>query len=155
MALLRAYGSSWARNGIWAVAVVDPLTHCMGPGSHLHCCSWIFFFLFKAAAVGFLFVCLFCFLGLHPQHMDVPRLGVELQLKLPSYATATAMPDLSHVRAEGNARSPTHWVRPGIKPTSSWILVEFVSASPQWELLQLDSCAMAGTPRKICERTDG
>ena len=29
--------------------------------------------------------------------MEVPRLGVELELQLPAYATATAMPDLSHV----------------------------------------------------------
>ena len=37
--------------------------------------------------------------GLHPQHMDIPRLGVESELQLPAYATATAttMPDLSHI----------------------------------------------------------
>ena len=29
--------------------------------------------------------------------MEVPRLRVELELKLLAYATATAMPDLSHV----------------------------------------------------------
>ena len=34
----------------------------------------------------------------------------------------------------GNAGSPTHWVKPGIKPTSSWILVGFVYATPQQEL---------------------
>ena len=38
--------------------------------------------------------------------------------------------------AHRNARSPTHWARPGIKPTSSWIPVGFVSAEPKWELLQ-------------------
>ena len=27
--------------------------------------------------------------------MEVPRLGVESELQLPAYATATAMPDLS------------------------------------------------------------
>ena len=32
----------------------------------------------------------FCFLGLHSQHMEVPRLGVELELQLPAYTTATA-----------------------------------------------------------------
>ena len=30
-------------------------------------------------------------------HMEVPRLGVELELQLPTYATATAMPDPSGV----------------------------------------------------------
>ena len=29
--------------------------------------------------------------------MQVPRLGVKLELQLPAYATATEMPDLSHV----------------------------------------------------------
>ena len=45
-------------------------------------------------------------LGLHPRHMEVPRLGVELELQLPE-----------------------------IEPTSSLILVGFISAAPQWELL--------------------
>ena len=29
--------------------------------------------------------------------MEVPRLGVELELQLPAYTTATSMPDPSHV----------------------------------------------------------
>ena len=42
---------------------------------------------------------LFCFLGLHPRHMEVPRLGVQLELQLPAFttATATATPDLSSI----------------------------------------------------------
>ena len=39
----------------------------------------------------------FFFLGLHPLHMEVPRLGVELELELPAYAIATTMPDPSWV----------------------------------------------------------
>ena len=35
----------------------------------------------------------FCFLELHLRHMEVPRLGVELELQLPTDATATAMLD--------------------------------------------------------------
>ena len=31
-----------------------------------------------------------CFLGLHLWYMDVPRLGVELELQVPAYPTATA-----------------------------------------------------------------
>ena len=38
------------------------------------------------------------FLGLYPEHMEVPRLGAELELQLPAYTTATAMPGPSHVR---------------------------------------------------------
>ena len=37
------------------------------------------------------------FLGLLPWHMEVPRLGVQSELLPPAYATATAMPDLSHI----------------------------------------------------------
>ena len=32
-----------------------------------------------------------------PRHMEIPRLGVESELQLPAYTTATAMPDPSHV----------------------------------------------------------
>ena len=37
------------------------------------------------------------FLGPHLRHMEVPRLGVESELQLPAYATATATQDLSHL----------------------------------------------------------
>ena len=50
--------------------------------------------------------------------------GRTLKLQLPAYAIATAMPDPSHV-----------CLRPGIKPVCPWILVWFVTAEPQWELL--------------------
>ena len=42
---------------------------------------------------GILF--LFCFLGQHLQHVEVPRLGVESEL--PAYTTATATRDPSHI----------------------------------------------------------
>ena len=41
------------------------------------------------------FFCLF--LGPHPRHMGVPRLGVELELQLPAHPTATATSDPSLV----------------------------------------------------------
>ena len=40
---------------------------------------------------------LFCFLGPHPRHMEVPRRGVKSELQLLVYTTATATEDLSHV----------------------------------------------------------
>ena len=43
------------------------------------------------------FFCLFVFLGLHPQHMEVPRLGVQSELQRPAYTRATATSDLSRV----------------------------------------------------------
>ena len=41
------------------------------------------------------FVVVVAFLGLHPWHMEVPRLGVEWDLQLPVYTTATATRDPS------------------------------------------------------------
>ena len=72
------------------------------------------------------------------RHMEVPRLGVKLESQLPAYATAPATQDPSHVcdaTAHSNTRSLTHWAKPGVTPTSSWILVRFVIAEPGWELL--------------------
>ena len=41
---------------------------------------------------------IFCFLRLHPLHVDIRRLGVESELQLLAYTTATtAMPDPSQV----------------------------------------------------------
>ena len=37
----------------------------------------------------------FFFLGLHPWHMEVPWLGIKLELQLPAYATVTATLDPS------------------------------------------------------------
>ena len=59
--------------------------------------------------------------GLHHSHIDA-RLEPHLQ----------SMPE-----AHGNARSLTHWARPGIEPASSWILVQFLT---YW--------ATKGTPMK-------
>ena len=67
---------------------------------------------------------LFIYLGLHLQHMEVSRLGVKSELQLPVYPTG-----------HSNARSLTYWGRSGIEPTSSWILVGFLSTKPQRELL--------------------
>ena len=40
---------------------------------------------------------LFCFLGLHLRHMEVPRLGGDSELQLPASATASERPDPSHI----------------------------------------------------------
>ena len=41
---------------------------------------------------------------------------------------------VSYTTAQHNAWSPTHWARPGIKATTTWMLVRFVNL-----------CTMAGT----------
>ena len=45
----------------------------------------------------FVFCLFFCFLGLHLWHMEAPSPGIKSELQLLAYATATAMPDPSHV----------------------------------------------------------
>ena len=76
--------------------------------------------------------------GPRPRLTEVCRLGVESVLQLLAHSTAKATPDLICVwdihHNHGNTGSLTHWVRPGIEPTSSWILVRSFTAEPQWEL---------------------
>ena len=43
---------------------------------------------------------------------------------------------VTYTTGQGNARSLTHWAGPGIKPTSSWILVRFVTTEPPWNSTQ-------------------
>ena len=73
----------------------------------------------------------FCLLGLHQQHMEVPRLGVESELHLLAYATATAKGDLSRIynlhHSSQQCQILNPLSRPGIKPVSSWMLVGFAN----------------------------
>jgi len=82
------------------------------------------------------FFCLFaCFLRLHQQHMEVPRLGVKSEscscwpmLQPQSHqGRIQAIPMQDPYHSHANTRSLTHWARPGIKPQSPWILVRFVT----------------------------
>ena len=59
--------------------------------------------------------------------MEVPSLGVDLELQVLAYATAAA----------------TRLSRPGIEPETSWLLVGFITAEPQWELLEKISYSYA------------
>ena len=45
----------------------------------------------------FIYLFIYLFLGSHPQHMEVLSLGVQTELQLPDYITATAAPDPSHI----------------------------------------------------------
>ena len=96
-------------------------------------------FLFLAFFFFFLFFS-FLFLGLHLWHMDVPRQGVQIGAAAaglypqPQQCQIWAMSATS-ITAHRNTRSLTYWARPGIKPTSSWILVSFINTEPQQKLL--------------------
>ena len=78
--------------------------------------------------------------------MEVPSLGVKSEMQLLAYPTAQQCQiqaaSATYTTVCGNAASQTHWARLGVKPASSWILVGFVTAVPQWELLR--GCCLVG-----------
>ena len=85
----------------------------------------------------FFFFFFLSFLGPHLQHMEIPRLGIEIELQLTAYATATAMPDLSLV-CELHHSSRQHWILNPLSRDMDWthILMEpvgFITTEPQWE----------------------
>ena len=92
--------------------------------------------------VSFSFFLFFSFLGPHPWHMEVPRLGGKSELQLPAYTTALPYQiwaaSANNAAACGNTGSLTHWARPENEPASLWILVEFLT---HW--------ATTGTPEFI------
>ena len=102
-----------------------------------------------------LFVC-FCFLGLHSWHMEVPRSGVESELQLPAYPTATATRDPSQVcdlpHSSRQCQIPTYWARPGIEPASSWIMSGSLQLTHNGDPIILLSVSKNLIPFKIsCE----
>ena len=86
----------------------------------------------------------FCFvllLGLYLQHVNVPRLGVELELRLqptlqPQQHKIQAT-SMTYTTAHDNAGSLSHWAKPGIEPASSWILAGFITC---WATAGIPPC---------------
>lgn len=87
------YPPSWSITSNW---IYFPVLYRRIPlPIHSKCNSFHLLYLFLHL-ISFVFVS-FCFLGPHLQHMEVPWLGVESELQLQAYATATAMQDPSCV----------------------------------------------------------
>ena len=94
---------------------------------------------------SFLFI-YFCLFRAASGHMEVTRLGVELELQLPASARGTATPDLScicNLHHSSRQHRILNWARPGIEPATSWLLVGFVSAAPRWEFSRIISLESA------------
>ena len=92
---------------------------------------------YRQHIVGFFFF-LFCSLGPHLWHVEVPMLGLNWNwscwpMPQPQKCRIWAM-SATYSTTHGKARSLTHCVRPGIEPMSSWILVGFIITEPQGEL---------------------
>ena len=82
------------------------------------------------------FCFLFCFLGLHPWHMEVPRPEVRSDLQLPVYTTAIANQDLSCICDLYHSTRQCQILNPLSEDRDrthkfSWFLVGFLSAAPQ------------------------
>ena len=70
----------------------------------------------------FFFLFVFCFLELHPQHMEVPRQGVKLELYLPTYTTAIAMQDPSCI-CDLQHRSGQHQILNPLSEARDWTCI--------------------------------
>ena len=91
-----------------------------------------------------IYVFSFFFLILHLQHMEVPRLGVESELKLPAYATATATA----------TQEPSHICDLHCPLWQHQILNPLSKARDQTHILMdtsliLFQCTTMGTPRRV------
>ena len=70
--------------------------------------------------------------------MEVPSLGVELELQLPAYTTATAVQDLSRVcdlyHSSRQCQIPDPLSEARDRTYILMHIIGLVSASPQWKL---------------------
>ena len=83
----------WLLTG-WVQIPTQSLLSWSVLGWFLHLAGPQFPHLYSGAYNIFIYLFLFfVFLGPHSKYMDVPRLGVEWELELPAYTTATAMRD--------------------------------------------------------------
>ena len=112
-----AYGSFQARGQIRAAAAGLPTATAITGLScicNLHCSSQQLGILnplneARGCTCNLMLTILGSFLGLHLWCVEVPKLGVELELQLLAYTTATAMWDLSCV-SDLHQSSQQHWI---------------------------------------------
>ena len=80
-------------------------------------------------------ITIICFLGPHPRHKEVPRLGAESEFQLLVYTTATAMQDSSHICGLHHSSWQHRILHPLSEATTAWFLVGFASTAPRRERL--------------------
>ena len=95
---------------------------------------------FKIIFLLFCFLfCFVCFLGPHPSHMEVPRIGVESELQLLAYTTAPATWDL-HCVCDLHPSSRQCWIPDPLSKARDWTCIfmdtsRILSNAQQRELL--------------------
>jgi len=101
---------------------------------------YIFFYILSSIMV-YLGIFFFFFLWPHLRHMEVPRLGAELELQLPANITVTATLDSSHI-CDLHCSLRQCWI---LNPSSrDWICILMdamlgsQSTEPPWEPLSQD-----------------
>ena len=80
----------------------------------------------------------FFILGLYPEHMEVSRPGVELELQLPTYTTATTTPDPSRVCNLHHSSQQCRILNP-LSETRDWTRILMVPSQVHF------CCATTGT----------
>ena len=90
--------------------------------------------------LSFVLFCFFPFLGPHPQHMEVPRLGDESELQLLACTTTIAMRDPSQV-CDLHHSSRQCWIFNPLSEARDWthVLMDTSWVCYRW--------AMTGTPK--------
>ena len=126
-ALKEIYYLPSRKRGFCQATVFGQLHHiCLGAStclSTLQICDFLKInLIIKQKKIFFFF---WFFLGPHPWHMEVPRLGVSLELQLQAYARATATQDPSRFCDLHRSSRQCRILNPLSK--ASWFLVRFVN----------------------------
>ena len=94
---------------------------------------------FTILVIIIIIIIIICFLRLHLWHMEVPRLGVESEVQLLAYTTATATPDLSLVCDLYHSSWQCQILNPLSEARGRTCILmdtsQVVTSEPWWELL--------------------
>ena len=85
----------------------------------------------------------FFFLWPHLRHMEVPRLGVALELQVPAYTTTTATPDPSRI-CDLLHSSWQHWILNPLREARDRTRILMDTSGVRYH------CAVTGTPSIFC-----
>ena len=97
---------------------------------------------YKALLCMCMYIYIVCCLGPHPWQMEVPRLGLKLELQLPAYPTATATWDPSCI-CKLHHNSQQCWILNPLSEARNWT---HILTGTNWIHFL---CTTIGTPIKL------